>query len=199
LSKQDARSFHRPPLQFHANVECRFSKSRTAKKKKDKSGRTIGKGGDATQAIRFTSDLSLRESTNFVLWEYSVRPGNILVKICLMISHALQEEHPPILSNFGMGSMIVNYYRKKTDHDDHVPKVSRLHQPLSRHLKNFQADYGEAFVLEPSDDSPFMRFGYVYQGQTVPTMYNNLIRAPLFRHKAYSTDFLVIRSAKCRI
>ncbi len=38
-----------------------------------------------------------------------------------------------------------------------------------------------------------MKFGSVYSGQTVPSLYNNLIRAPLFRHKAYGTDFLVIR------
>jgi len=38
-----------------------------------------------------------------------------------------------------------------------------------------------------------MKFGYVYPGQTVPALYNNLIRAPLFRHKPYPTDFLVIR------
>ena len=54
-------------------------------------------------------------------------------------------------------------------------------------------DFGEPFVLEPNDDSPFMRFGYVYPGQTVPALYNNLIRAPLFRHKPYSTDFLIVR------
>lgn len=56
-----------------------------------------------------------------------------------------------------------------------------------------QIDYGAPFVLEPSDDSPYMRFGYVYPGQTVPTLYNNLIRAPLFRHKPYQSDFLVVR------
>jgi transcription initiation factor TFIID subunit 1, fungi type len=38
-----------------------------------------------------------------------------------------------------------------------------------------------------------MKFGYVYPGQIVPALYNNLIRAPLFRHKPYATDFLVIR------
>ena len=38
-----------------------------------------------------------------------------------------------------------------------------------------------------------MKFGYVYPGQTVPALYNNLVRAPLFRHKPYPTDFLVIR------
>jgi transcription initiation factor TFIID subunit 1 len=34
-----------------------------------------------------------------------------------------QEEHPPIVPNFGMGSALVNYYRKKDEKDDHVPKV----------------------------------------------------------------------------
>lgn len=38
-----------------------------------------------------------------------------------------------------------------------------------------------------------MKFGYVYPGQTMPALYNNLIRAPLFRHKPYPTDFLIIR------
>ena len=48
-------------------------------------------------------------------------------------------------------------------------------------------------MIEPQDESPFMKFGYVYPGQTVPALYNNLVRAPLFRHKPYGTDFLVIR------
>jgi len=77
-----------------------------------------------------------------------------------------------------MGSILVNYYRKKSDKDEHVPKY----------------DLGEPIVIEPQDESPFMKFGYVYPGQTVPALYNNLMRAPLFRHKPYPTDFLVIRS-----
>jgi hypothetical protein len=30
------------------------------------------------------------------------------------------------MSSFGMGSILVNYYRKKSDNDDHIPKVSGL-------------------------------------------------------------------------
>ncbi|KAF9015586.1 atypical/TAF1 protein kinase [Cyathus striatus] len=160
LSKQEARSFHRPALQFPANVQLSFSKVRTAKKKKDKSGRKLGKGGNVGEGLRKTSDLTLRDTSNFVLWEYS-------------------EEHPPIISNFGMGSSLVNYYRKKDDKDEYVPRYS---------------DLGVPFVLEPQDESPFMKFGYVYPGQTVPALYNNLVRAPLFRHKPYNSDFLVVRS-----
>ncbi|KAI0937218.1 hypothetical protein AcW1_001258 [Taiwanofungus camphoratus] len=159
LSKQEARSFHRPALQFPANVELHFSKVRTAKKKKDKAGRKVGKGGNVGEGLHRSGDLSLRDTSNFVLWEFS-------------------EEHPPIVSNFGMGNILVNYYRKKNEKDEHVPKY----------------DLGEPIVIEPQDESPFMKFGYVYPGQTVPALYNNLIRAPLFRHKSYPTDFLVIRS-----
>ncbi|GJE86188.1 atypical/TAF1 protein kinase [Phanerochaete sordida] len=159
LSKQEARSFHRPALQFPANVELHFAKVRTAKKKKDKAGRKIGKGGNVGEGLHRTGDLSLRDTSNFVMWEFS-------------------EEHPPIISNFGMGSILVNYYRKKNEKDEHIPKY----------------DLGEPIVIEPQDESPFMKFGYVYPGQTMPALYNNLIRAPLFRHKPYSTDFLVIKN-----
>ncbi|KAF8273979.1 hypothetical protein EI94DRAFT_1714431 [Lactarius quietus] len=159
LGKQEARSFHRPALQIPANIEIRFTKVRSAKKKKDRTGRRLGRGGNAAENLRRTSDLSLRDTSNFVLWEFS-------------------EEHPPIIANFGMGSILVNYYRKRSEKDEHIPK----------------GDLGEPFVLEPQDESPFMKFGYVQPGQTMPALYSNLIRAPLFRHKPYPTDFLVIKN-----
>ncbi|KAH9065639.1 TAF1 transcription initiation factor TFIID subunit TAF1 [Lactarius vividus] len=159
LGKQEARSFHRPALQIPANIEIRFTKVRSAKKKKDRTGRRLGRGGSVGENLRRTSDLSLRDTSNFVLWEFS-------------------EEHPPIVANFGMGSILVNYYRKKNEKDEHIPK----------------GDLGEPFVLEPQDESPFMKFGYVQPGQTMPALYSNLIRAPLFRHKPYHTDFLVIKN-----
>ena len=40
-----------------------------------------------------------------------------------------QEEHPPIIPNFGMGSVLVNYYRKKDEKDDHLPKVFHVSCP----------------------------------------------------------------------
>ncbi|KAF8481830.1 TAF1 transcription initiation factor TFIID subunit TAF1 [Russula ochroleuca] len=159
LGKQESRSFHRPALQIPANIEIRFTKVRSAKKKKDKTGRRLGRGGNVGENLRRTSDLSLRDTSNYVLWEFS-------------------EEHPPIIGNFGMGSILVNYYRKKSEKDEHIPK----------------GDLGEPFVLEPQDESPFMKFGYVQPGQTIPALYSNLIRAPLFRHKGYPTDFLVIKN-----
>ncbi|KAI6008371.1 TAF1 transcription initiation factor TFIID subunit TAF1 [Pisolithus orientalis] len=151
LSKHEARSFHRPALQFPTNIEFRFSKIRL--------GESLEKAGMLVKDCSRTGDLTLKDTSNFVLWEYS-------------------EEHPPIIPNFGMGSILVNYYRKKDEKDDYMPKL----------------DLGVPFVLEPQDESPFMKFGYVYPGQTFPALYNNLVRAPLFRHKPYLTDFLVVKS-----
>ncbi|KAH7107045.1 hypothetical protein BKA62DRAFT_685859 [Auriculariales sp. MPI-PUGE-AT-0066] len=162
MLKNEMRSFHRPALQFPVNVQLQLGRVRNLKKKKDSQGRKISKGGDAVDAVRTTSDLSLRDTSQFVLLEYS-------------------EEHPPVMSNYGMGSILVNYYRKKSETDDYIPK---------------QQDYGEPFLLDPQDESPFMKFGNVESGKTVPALYNNLIKAPLFRHTAYPTDFLIVRSTK---
>ncbi|EJD52150.1 hypothetical protein AURDEDRAFT_181675 [Auricularia subglabra TFB-10046 SS5] len=160
LTKNEMRSFHRPALQFPVNVELRFSRVRGAKKKKDKAGRKVSKGGEVSDVLRTTADLTLKDTSSFVLLEYS-------------------EEHPPVMSNYGMGNILVNYYRKKSDLDETIPKL----------------ELGEPFVLEPQDESPFLKFGNVEPGKVIPALYNNLIRAPLFRHQAYPTDFLVIKSS----
>ncbi|KWU47600.1 Atypical/TAF1 protein kinase [Rhodotorula sp. JG-1b] len=156
LSKADTRSFHRPALQFPQNVPISFTKVRS-KKKKDKFGRKIKKS-EGAEAMRGMQDITLKDTSNFVLWEYS-------------------EEHPPIISNVGMGSIIVNYYRKKSPEDTFIP----------------QLELGQPLLLEGTDESPFKIFGFVHPGQTVTTLYNNLIRAPLFKHHVPETDFLVVR------
>ncbi|KAL9938832.1 hypothetical protein V8E36_002551 [Tilletia maclaganii] len=164
LSKSEARSFHRPAMQFPLNIPIKFSKVRSAKKKKDlvTKGRTAAgrnKEKDVWELLKKPRDLTLKDTSNFVLYEYS-------------------EEYPSVLSNLGMGSLLVNYYRKKNAKDEYIPK----------------ADLGVPFVLDVTDESPFMKFGLVKPGQTQPTLYNNLIRAPLFKHKAAHTDFLLVRS-----
>ncbi|KAG1603315.1 hypothetical protein G6F47_001952 [Rhizopus delemar] len=153
LSKAELRSFHRPLIQLPANTDIHFSRVKASKKKKkDKKKGHI-------EAIRSTKDLTLKDNSPFVLMEYS-------------------EENPPIISNMGMGTLIVNYYRKTEPKDEFVPNV----------------DIGEPFVLDIGDTSPFMNFGNVEPGQTISVYYNNLIRAPLFRHELKHTDFLLIKS-----
>ncbi|KAH4190846.1 hypothetical protein HBI25_099470 [Parastagonospora nodorum] len=90
------------------------------------------------------------------------------------------EEYPTTLSNFGMGVKIINYYRRKDMEDTARPKRDD--------------GIGETSVLLPQDKSPFSLFGQVEPGQEVLTMHNAMYRAPVFKHKPESTDFLVSRS-----
>ena len=88
------------------------------------------------------------------------------------------EETPLALSKFGMSNKLINYYRKLNDSDMMRPKL-----PV-----------GETHVLGVQDKSPFWNFGFVEPGQIVPTLYNNMIRAPIFKHDVSGTDFLLVRS-----
>ena len=152
LTKAEARAFHRPSMTFRANQEIHFRKLKPRKKKKDRSR-------DPKVTMQYTKDISLSDNTGYVCLEYS-------------------EEYPTILSNAGMGSKIINYYRKKSDEDEFRPKE----------------DYGETQVLGPTDRSPFWNFGFVEPGETTRTIYNRLYRAPIFRHAPPSTDFLFIKT-----
>ena len=152
LARQEARSFHRPAMSFVPNVPVRFSKPRTVKRKHLK-------GKDTQALFHSTKDLSLADNSNVLLLEYS-------------------EEYPTMMSNFGMGSRLVNYYRKKNLEDNARPKL----------------DIGETAVLMPQDRSPFTLFGNIDPGETVPTLNNSLFRAPIFKQGVKPTDFLVIRN-----
>jgi len=88
------------------------------------------------------------------------------------------EENPPLMMKAGMSTLINNYYRKKNDSDLYLPT---------------EAD-GVNGVLESIDQSPFAIFGDVRPGETVPTIANNLFRAPIFKHETPSTDFLVVKT-----
>lgn len=117
------------------------------------------RGKDIQTVLNTTHDLSLGDNSNFVLLEFS-------------------EEHPTVMSNFGMGSRLINYYRRKGPEDESRPKY----------------ELGETQVLMPQDRSPFWNFGTVDPGEIVPTLYNRMIRAPIFKQPVKSTDFLVVRS-----
>lgn len=152
LSKAQMRSYHRPTFVVKPNTTIHFSKIKQRKRKRDK-------GKRIQELLNKTTDLTLGDSAPFFLLEYS-------------------EEFPLMLSNFGMGSKIINYYRKSSNEDQSRPKLST----------------GETNVLSLQDRSAFWNFGFVEPGKIVPTLYNKMIRAPVFKHEPASTDFLLIRS-----
>lgn len=152
LTKEEARSFHRPKFLIRPGTLVSFSKLRIRKKKKDRNK-------TSQEIFAKTADLTAADTANIIGLEYS-------------------EEYPQILSNFGMGSKIINYYRKELEEDTSRPK----------------APIGETHVLGVQDRSPFWNFGEVAPGDFVPALYNNMIRAPIFKHNVRNTDFLFIRS-----
>ncbi|KAF9875853.1 transcription initiation factor tfiid subunit 1 [Colletotrichum karsti] len=147
--------YHRPYFKFgkHERQMIRFSKLGYHKRKQMK--------GKAHEVFRTTKDLGITDNSTAVLFEYC-------------------ERTPPVLSNFGMGNRVINYYRKKKVDDEEVPPKMEI---------------GESHVLLPEDRSPFAIFGEVEVGQTMPTLHNQMYRAPIFKHKPRSTDFLCVRSS----
>ncbi|KAG5436941.1 hypothetical protein PCANB_001351 [Pneumocystis canis] len=152
LSKTECRLFHRPVITFKINHEIKFDKIGSRKKKKDRIK-------DPKILLSTTKGVTLSDNSTYVLMEYS-------------------EEYPSVISNPGMGSKVVIFYRKKSDDDYTRPKMT----------------IGETHILEPQDRSPFWNFGTVDPGETVLTLYNKMIRAPIFAHEPENTDFLVLRN-----
>ncbi|CUM63911.1 uncharacterized protein PRCAT00001499001 [Priceomyces carsonii] len=152
LNKTESRAFHRPNFVVRPGTLMSFSKVKLRKKKNDR-------GKSPQETFRKTSDLSFADSGPIVGMEYC-------------------EEYPQILSNFGMCSKLINYYRKEKEDDSSRPK----------------AQLGETHVLGLQDRSPFWNFGEVAPGDFIPTLYNNMIRSPVFKHDVKETDFLLIRS-----
>jgi transcription initiation factor TFIID subunit 1, fungi type len=152
LATAQARTFHRPNITFRPMMSIHFDKSTKIKRKHQK-------GKKARELYQSTKDLSFGDNSTSLLLEYS-------------------EEHPMILSQVGMGTRIINYYRRETKEDASRPKL----------------DIGETAVLLPEDKSPFSIFGHIGPGETMTAVYNSMYRAPIFEHAPKTQDFLVIRS-----
>lgn len=152
LTKDEMRSFHRPSFNINPGTVIHFSKIKQRKRKRDK-------GKPITELLSKTTDLTLGDSAQFFMLEYS-------------------EEFPLVLSSFGMGNKLINYYRKTSPDDRTRPKLPT----------------GETNVLGVEDKSAFWNFGFIEPGNVVPALYNKMIRAPIFKHDPKQTDFLLIRS-----
>ena len=152
LSKSDARAFHRPQFTVKVDHEIHLSKLHSRKKKKDR-------GKDIAIILATSKDLSLSDNTTAVLME-------------------LSEEYPPIMSNVGMGSKLINFYRKVGVGDETRPKL----------------EIGETNVLDSVDKSPFGDYGHIDPGETTRVLYNKIIKAPIFPHEPNANDFILIRN-----
>lgn len=148
---RELRENHRPTLKFAAKEAIVFAQVKSFKRSKSKEI-------DPNEMMKTPRDISLRDSCKFILAEYC-------------------EEYPLVVQNKGMASLIYNYYRKKNEKDNYVPKFVN----------------GGAFILESVDASPFFGFGDIAPGETLQALYNNMFRAPVFPQKMNKTDFLIIK------
>jgi transcription initiation factor TFIID subunit 1 len=90
------------------------------------------------------------------------------------------EEFPCVLSNVGMASKLVNYYRKRGK--EGRPKF----------------EFGALTIVSKSDRPQQYFLGELCEGQWLQSIENNLFRAPIYSHKPRITDFLLVKS-KSRI
>ncbi|KAK7679702.1 hypothetical protein QCA50_017200 [Cerrena zonata] len=123
LNKNSSRAFHRPKFNVRSGAVITFSKLKLRKKKKDRNR-------SPQEIFAQTGDLTTADTGMIIGMEYA-------------------EEYPYILSNFGMGSKLINYYRKEKEDDNSRPK----------------APVGETHVLGVEDRSPFWNYGYVAKDQ----------------------------------
>lgn len=138
-------------MSFKADELISFAKPRIIERE--------DQNGHPQDIFKTTKDLSLADNSKLLLLEYS-------------------EQYPMVLANFGMGSRLINYYRREHADDISRPKL----------------DIGELVVLLPKDTSPFFSFGEIDPGGIVSALSNNMYKAPVFKHEANVRDFLVIRN-----
>ena len=84
------------------------------------------------------------------------------------------KQHPPLLQQTGMSSLMRNFYRQDNT-DKRAPAF----------------EHGISSIVGFRDASPFL--GDLKPGDHLQSLENNMFRAPVYRHKMSETDFLVIR------
>ena len=152
MPTEEARGFHRRQATFKPILPVVLGKPGKHKRKHFK-------GKKVKEIYASTKDLTMADNSTTLLLESS-------------------EEYPMMMSQVGMGSKIINYYRRRNKEDSHRPK----------------AEVGESAVLLPEDKSPFYIFGHIDPGETTLAVYNSMYRAPIFEHQPKQNDFLLVRN-----
>jgi Protein of unknown function (DUF3591)/Bromodomain/Zinc knuckle len=86
------------------------------------------------------------------------------------------EREPLLLSNVGMATRVINYYRRRT-------RADKADHASLRH--------GDTVHVAPTEPSPLL--GEVPRGDTVRALVNNMFKAPIAEHRTATSDFLLVR------
>ncbi|KAL0591983.1 hypothetical protein ABG067_000636 [Albugo candida] len=155
LPKSKLREFHRPRGKFKINERLLFARA-----PKVAIPQKIEKNVMVVTQIKKSSDLNPTAGGKLIMVEYT-------------------EQNPPILSNLGMASRVLHYWRPPEDDDDHVlgKKKTKKAKP-----KPPEMPMGQVISLGDHDESPFV--GDIPPGRVVTSLNSKLYKIPIFRHKA---------------
>ena len=84
------------------------------------------------------------------------------------------------MTNVGMASEFIVYYRQKAPNDDFIPKPER----------------GRVVLIPYEEDEETFFLGEVRRGGTLNGVINNISTVPVFQHKS-TGDFLLSRTRYC--
>ncbi|CAI5723059.1 hypothetical protein KXD40_004322 [Peronospora effusa] len=156
LPKTKLRDFHRPRGKFKINERLNFlpPPPGAAKLAPQEESAMV------TQ-IKKSSDLNPTAGGKLILIEYT-------------------EQHPPMLSNPGMASRILHYWRPPEDASASLgilgKKKARKTRPKPPDMK-----MGQVITLGDHDESPFV--GDIPPGRVVTSLNSKLYKVPIFSHK----------------
>ncbi|KAK1947217.1 Transcription initiation factor TFIID subunit 1 [Phytophthora citrophthora] len=156
LPKTKLRDFHRPRGKFKINERLEFlpPPPGAAKLAPQEESAMV------TQ-IKKSSDLNPTAGGKLILIEYT-------------------EQHPPMLSNPGMASRILHYWRPPEDTSAGLgilgKKKARKTRPKPPDMK-----MGQVITLGDHDESPFV--GDIPPGRVVTSLNSKLYKVPIFPHK----------------
>ncbi|KAF1777742.1 Ubiquitin specific protease domain [Phytophthora cactorum] len=156
LPKTKLRDFHRPRGKFKINERLEFlpPPPGAAKMAPQEESAMV------TQ-IKKSSDLNPIAGGKLILIEYT-------------------EQHPPMLSNPGMASRILHYWRPPEDTSAGLgilgKKKARKTRPKPPDMK-----MGQVITLGDHDESPFV--GDIPPGRVVTSLNSKLYKVPIFPHK----------------
>ncbi|RLN69353.1 hypothetical protein BBJ29_000220 [Phytophthora kernoviae] len=157
LPKTKLRDFHRPRGKFKINEQMHFSPPPpgAAKLAPQEESAMI------TQ-IKKSSDLNPTAGGKLILIEYT-------------------EQHPPMLSNPGMASRILHYWRPPEDTS--ATGLGILGKKKARKTRPKPPDMkmGQVITLGDHDESPFV--GDIPSGRVVTSLNSKLYKVPIFPHK----------------
>ncbi|KAL7678574.1 hypothetical protein Plhal304r1_c099g0174601 [Plasmopara halstedii] len=156
LPKTKLRDFHRPRGRFKINERLQFMPPPPGAAKLAPQEESA-----MVTQIKKSSDLNPTAGGKLILIEYT-------------------EQHPPMLSNPGMASRILHYWRPPEDASAGLgilgKKKVRKTRPKPPDMK-----MGQVITLGDHDESPFV--GDIPPGRVVTSLNSKLYKVPIFPHK----------------